>query len=292
MKRKSSTKDVSVDVPPTKLPLIRHSEEGQMTLIKGRYVNRQRLLIFASRGISFQIRHLMKDFRSMLPHAKTESKMEKRDSLVVINEICETRNCNKCIFFEGHRKLDSYVWMSAVPNGPSMKFYLENVHTSGELKLSGNCLKGSRPLISFDPSFDSEPHWRLMKELFTQLFGTPRYHPRSQPFVDHVITFTILDNRIWFRNYQMIEEDGSMAEIGPRFVLNPVKIFADSFRGETVWENPKFIPPAVQRRRLKLLTQNRPLQKAHDRLAKDEKLKTTEKAYKTLMTSTVDDVFH
>lgn len=37
-----------------------------------------------------------------------------------------------------------------------------------------------------------------------QTFSTPRYHPKSQPFVDHVFTFTIADNRIWFRNYQVI----------------------------------------------------------------------------------------
>lgn len=36
-----------------------------------------------------------------------------------------------------------------------------------------------------------------------QTFSTPRYHPKSQPFVDHVFTFTIADNRIWFRNYQV-----------------------------------------------------------------------------------------
>lgn len=37
-----------------------------------------------------------------------------------------------------------------------------------------------------------------------QTFSTPRYHPKSQPFVDHVFTFTIADNRIWFRNYQVM----------------------------------------------------------------------------------------
>lgn len=37
-----------------------------------------------------------------------------------------------------------------------------------------------------------------------QTFATPRYHPKSQPFVDHVFTFTIAENRIWFRNYQVM----------------------------------------------------------------------------------------
>lgn len=34
----------------------------------------------------------------------------------------------------------------------------------------------------------------------------------------------ILDGRIWFRNYQILSEDGALAEIGPRFVLNPVSL--------------------------------------------------------------------
>lgn len=92
----------------------------------------------------------------------------------------------------------------------------------GELKLTGNCLRGSRPLLSFDPTFDEKPHYTILKELLIQIFGVPNHHPKSQPFFDHVYTFAVLDNRIWFRNFQILSEDGALAEIGPRFVLNPV----------------------------------------------------------------------
>ena len=37
-----------------------------------------------------------------------------------------------------------------MPSGPSAKFLVENIHTLEELKLTGNCLKGSRPLLNFD----------------------------------------------------------------------------------------------------------------------------------------------
>lgn len=114
----------------------------------------------------------------------------------------------------------------------------------GELKMTGNCLKGSRPLLSFDENFTTYAHYSLLKELLTQIFGVPHHHPKSQPFFDHVYTFSILDNRIWFRNFQILTEDGGLAEIGPRFVLNPVKIFAGSFGGEVLWENPYYISPA------------------------------------------------
>lgn len=141
-----------------------------------------------------------------------------------------------------------------------------------ELKMTGNCLKGSRPILSFDSAFDSNPHWSLLKEMFTQMFGVPRSSRRVKPFIDHVITFSVLDGKIWFRNYQIIEEDPganamaaaedsgesngkgkgrkggkkheaeakppTLVEIGPRFVMTPIKIFEGSFGGATLYENP------------------------------------------------------
>ena len=48
------------------------------------------------------------------------------------------------------------------PPGPA-------VHTLAELKLSGNHLKGSRPVLSFDANFDEQPHLQLLKEILTQV---------------------------------------------------------------------------------------------------------------------------
>ncbi|XP_061148456.1 ribosome biogenesis protein BRX1 homolog [Syngnathus typhle] len=216
----------------------------------GKWTNKERVLIFSSRGVSFRTRHLMQDLRSIMPHSRADTKMDRKDKLFVINEVCEMKNCNKCLFFEAKKKLDLYMWVSNSPHGPSAKFLVENIHTLAELKMTGNCLKGSRPLLSFDPTFDKAPHYALLKELFIQTFSTPRYHPKSQPFVDHVITFTIVDNRIWFRNYQIIEEDAALVEIGPRFVLNLIKMFQGSFGGPTLYENPLFKSPNMHRREL------------------------------------------
>uniref|UniRef100_UPI0009B34CD2 ribosome biogenesis protein BRX1 homolog n=1 Tax=Monopterus albus TaxID=43700 RepID=UPI0009B34CD2 len=77
--------------------------------------------------------------------------MDRKDQLFVINEVCEIKNCNKCLFFEAKKKQDLYMWISNSPHGPSAKFLVQNVHTLAELKMTGNCLKGSRPLLSFDP---------------------------------------------------------------------------------------------------------------------------------------------
>ncbi|CAD0198370.1 unnamed protein product [Chrysodeixis includens] len=227
------------------LPPVRMSDDPAPKQVK--WINRQRVLVFAARGINHRHRHLMEDIKKLMPHHKTESKMERSKNLYVVNEISEMKNCNKCILFEGRKMRDLYLWMANVPNGPSVKFLVENIYTMAELKMTGNCLRGSRPLLSFDPQFTKDPHYNLLKELLTQIFGVPKHHPKSQPFFDHVYTFMILDNRIWFRNYQILSEDGALAEIGPRFVLNPVKIFSGSFGGSTLWENAKYISPAKLR---------------------------------------------
>jgi len=75
-----------------------------------------------------------------------------------------------------------------------------------ELKLSGNNLKYSRPFLSFDAAFENPdmPHLQLAKELLSHTFNTPKNHPKSKPFIDHVLSFNYFDGRIWFRNYQIL----------------------------------------------------------------------------------------
>lgn len=228
----------------------------------------------------------MNDLRTMMPHSKSESKMDRKDQLFVINEICEMKNCNKCLFFEGKKKQDLYLWASNTPKGPSVKFLVENIHTMSELKMTGNCLKGSRPLLSFDKNFDNEPHWSLLKELFIQIFSTPNQHPKSQPFIDHVYTFSIADNRIWFRNYQILEEDGSLAEIGPRFVLNPIRIFEGSFGGPTLYQNPHYVSPNDYRRILKKKVAHKYISRVYAKKSLDSR--RSQETYKSDIT---DDVF-
>ncbi|KAK8381475.1 hypothetical protein O3P69_018505 [Scylla paramamosain] len=228
-------------LPSVVPPLVRDSDEPVKK--KRKWINKQRVLVFASRGMSFRNRHLMEDMKTLMPHSKSESKKENKDNLKDINEIADMKNCNKCIYFENRKKKDLYLWVANVKGGPSVKFHVLNAHTMKELKMTGNCLKASRPLLSFDPAFDKHPHWAVIKELLVQTFGTPNQLPKSQPFHDHVFCFSILDNKIWFRNYEVLDTDGKLSEIGPRFVLNPIKVFDGSFGGETLWDNPKFVTP-------------------------------------------------
>lgn len=221
------------DVPPVSLP--------------GKWINKQKVLIFCSRGVSFKGRHFVKDLLNLMPHAKTDVKLDKRCDLRMVNEICEMKSCNKCIYLEGRKKRDLYMWIANAPHGPSALFNVENLNMMEELKFMGNCLKSSRPVLSFDQSFDGEPHLRLLKELFTQVFGTPRHHPKSQPFVDHVLNFTYLDGRVWFRNYQIQEENGELVEIGPRFTLALSRILSGSFGGPVLYINENYQSPNLVR---------------------------------------------
>lgn len=194
------------------------------------------------------------------------------------------------LFFEARKGKDLYIWMSKAPNGPTVKMHLQNrtfgsycrgltmlnlfpVHTMSELHFPGNCLKGSRPILSFDASFDSKPHLMLIKELFMHIFGVPKGARKTKPFVDHVMGFTMADGKIWIRCFQINEteiskadvatndeiEDGaekgrtkkpargetklSLTEIGPRFVLTPIVILEGSFGGPVIYENKEFVSP-------------------------------------------------
>mmetsp|Transcript_35164 Transcript_35164/g.74829 ORF Transcript_35164/g.74829 Transcript_35164/m.74829 type:complete len:380 (+) Transcript_35164:123-1262(+) len=221
-----------------------------------RWRNKQRTLVFTSRGVTSRFRYLCEDIRKLLPHHKTEPKFDKTIGYQGINEVAELKSCNNVVFFEARKKTHLYMYVARVPAGPTFKFQVHNIHTSGEIRLAGNCLLGSRPILYFDKPFDERPYLRLMKSLFTQVFGTPRNHPKSKPFHDHVMGFYFLDGKIWFRHYQISPdtpesendpERQNLTEIGPRFVLEPIRIFGSGFGGQTLWKSGEYLSPTMMR---------------------------------------------
>ena len=142
-----------------------------------------------------------------------------------------------------------------------------------ELHFPGNCLRGSRPILSFSSDFTSAPHLLLIQELLTHTFGVPKGARKSKPFIDHVMSFTLADNKIWIRCFEISETAASksdlspsnetqrpkpttktihhrnldtklsLVEIGPRFVLTPIVILESSFGGPVLYENKEFISP-------------------------------------------------
>ncbi|KAI5124294.1 hypothetical protein M0805_008902 [Coniferiporia weirii] len=218
--------------------------------------NKQRVLLLSSRGVTHRMRHLMNDLEVLFPHVKKDSKLDSKSQLHLLPELADLHNCNNTLYFEARRHEDLYLWAAKTPNGPSIKLHVQNIHTMDELKMTGNCLKGSRGIVSFDKGFDDTEWGRLTKEVFTHIFGVPPGARRAKPFIDHILTFSLLDNKIWFRNFQIVEKDPlqpngppqtSLVEIGPRFVLTPIRIFEGAFGGATVFSNPDFISPAAVR---------------------------------------------
>lgn len=176
------------------------------------------------------------------------------------------------MFFEARKGKDLYIWLSKPPNGPTVKMHCQNVHTMEELNFPGNCLRGSRAILSFDAAFDQMAHTQLLKELLTHTFGIPASSRKVKPFVDHVMAFTLADGKIWIRCYQISETEASkkpadapadtpdssitlpkavgkgettvsLVEIGPRLVLTPIVILEGSFGGPVIYENKEFVSP-------------------------------------------------
>ncbi|KAF5094604.1 hypothetical protein D0Z03_002034 [Geotrichum reessii] len=234
-----------------------NKDEESKAVTNSGSVNKQRVLIISSRGVTFRHRHLISDIATMLPHGRKEAKFDSKTKLYQLNEMAELYNCNNIMYFEARKHMDLYLWMTKAPNGPSLKFHVQNMHTMDELNFTGNSLKGSRPILSFDKSFDASPEYQLVKEVLTHSFGVPPKARKSKPFIDHVLTLSIADNKIWFRNYQISETvstevvDGkksketeiSLVEIGPRFVLTLITILEGSFGGPVIFENKQFVSP-------------------------------------------------
>ncbi|KAI5854080.1 Brix-domain-containing protein [Durotheca rogersii] len=243
---------------------------------------KQRVLVLSSRGVTYRHRHLLNDLASMLPHGRRDAKFDSKSRLAGLNELAELYNCNNVLFFQARKGTDLYWWQSKVPNGPTVKMHLQNLHTMEELHFTGNALKGSRPILSFDAAFEREPYLRVIKELFLHTFGVPPGARRSKPFVDRVMGFSLADGKIWVRNYQIKETEAaatttsssndaeqrddsshsskgrgsrdpevSLVEIGPRFVLTPIVIQEGAFGGPIIYENRAFVSPNQVRAELR-----------------------------------------
>lgn len=241
--------------------------------------NKEKVLIVASRGTTARSRHLMLDLLQLLPHSKKDAKLDTKSDRGVINEVADMKGCSSVLFFEARKHKDLYLWLAKSPAGPSAKLHVTNVHTMAELKLSGNHLKGSRPVLSFDAAFDALPHLQLLKEMLTQMFATPKRHHKSKPFFDHVLSFSVADSRVWLRNYQVLQdpdkpkkgaENATLVEVGPRACLDPIKMFAGSFGGPVIYENTAYVSPNAIRSMLKRQRQGKYASKVASRQQRKE----------------------
>lgn len=253
---------------------------------------RNRVLMLTTRGVSFRYyaliisimqscsmlirfrhRHLLNDLHSLLPHTLKDTKLDTKSSNnynVALNSLADLHSCNYIFFLEGRKHgQDLYLWLAKAPNGPTVKFHVNNVHTMAELAFGGNCLKGGRGVVVFDKSFDAQMHSNgqesktLIREMLRGVFCVPSKGLRGlKPFVDRVIGVYGLDGKIWIRIYEIRPpgtskshvdegrptESTSLVEIGPRLVLTPIVILEGSFGGPIIFENRLYVSPNMVRR--------------------------------------------
>lgn len=221
-----------------------NEDEAFETRVAKDWLNRQRTLVVLSRNARNNERQLAKELTRLMCHSKTDSVLEKGDIFPQLSELCRLRSCQNCLYFE-QKKGEVYLWIARHPEGPSLKFRLSDIVLAENTKFHGNCLRASRPILSFDAAFLRTPELALAKNLLVDTFNIPKNHPKSMPFFDKVFAFGVSDGRILFRHYELLKKgpktaEAELVEVGPRFALEPVKVLDGFFGGEVVWQNADF----------------------------------------------------
>lgn len=196
-------------------------------------------LILSSRGVTHQQRHLVSELLRLLPGSQKEVKIDRIKHPGIIQELAEKNACNQVLYLETKGKV-SVLWAGKYPDGPSIKFLLQNIRTSEELKMPGNCSIRNRHAISFDSSFSKDNLLKVVKETLTQLFSVPKNAEKVQGSVDRIFGFANIDSKIFFRNFEVVSEN-EIVEIGPRFVLTVVKVMSGFMQNEVLYTNGKYL---------------------------------------------------
>ena len=68
----------------------------------------------------------MLDLFQLLPHAKKDSKLDTKSKRGVVNDVADARGCGTVMFFEARKHKDLYLWLAKAPEGPSLKFLVQN----------------------------------------------------------------------------------------------------------------------------------------------------------------------
>lgn len=67
--------------------MLSHLSHEMASIFQKKWTNKQRVLVFGSRGIGYRERHLMENLRTLMPHSRKEVKKQKRDDMRIINEV-------------------------------------------------------------------------------------------------------------------------------------------------------------------------------------------------------------
>eukprot|EP00965_Chrysotila_dentata_P186029 6141971-Pleurochrysis_carterae.AAC.1 len=196
-------------------------------------------LVLSTRGIKARHRHLLRDVLRLLPHANVSSKLDTQDGLGSVCQLCEDQDCSTALLLDARDPRRLYLWAANCPDGPSIMFRVMNVHTVAELKFDARRVNGVRNLLVFDVSFSKSPEKQVIQALLTRAFSVPAKASRKAQrlhAVRHAISFSWLEGGVWVRVFridrsEIDQEKIELNEIGPRFVLMPVRIISGGFYG-------------------------------------------------------------
>lgn len=196
-----------------------------------------RCLLLGTRGLKARHRHLLRDLGRILPHGQPGSKLGADDGPSAVVQLCEDANCGSAILLDARDPRRLYMWAAGCPDGPSAMLRVRNVHTVAELNLSARRVLGVRNLLSFDAGFEACAERRVLRALLTRTFSVPdpAAGTRRGLRVKHTVTFSFVDGKIWVRVFRNNTADAQgkvdVEEVGPRIVLEPVRIIASGFGG-------------------------------------------------------------
>lgn len=152
-------------------------------------------------------------------------------------------NSNRAlIFWFEYRKKGSFgLKITSFPKGPTISLSVENFYTFMNINFLGNGSKWSRPILTFDESFNRKPHLRIFRFIFSQVFWIKSKKKQSEAFFDHVIAFFEVNSEIHFRVYQLKtltqstvkkkkEIHSQLIEIGPRITFSLIRIWGNDFQ--------------------------------------------------------------
>ena len=211
------------------------------------------VLVLGTRGLKARHRHLQRDLLRLLPHGQPGSKLDTSAGLGAVVTACEDADCSSALLLDARDSRRLYMWAANVPDGPSAMLRVHNVHTVNELNLDARRCAGVRNLLSFDAGFDLSPDRRVLKALLIRTLGTPLGATKSSggsgagggsskgvERVKHTLSFSWVDDHIWLRVYRIgtaVTGETDVEEIGPRLVLEPIRIIASGFGGAVLHTN-------------------------------------------------------
>lgn len=252
-----------------------------------RYINKQRILVVGSRGIRQRERHLMRDLLDLMPHSKKDVKIDSKNNSQLLNEVVELNNCNGCIYLESRKHNDLYMSISRHngPSVKFQVYNIHTMSelklTGNAIKGSRSIILFDN---TFDKYKHYKLMKSILTCTFQTPYYHPKSRPFIDRIIcfyicDHKIFFrhyqiqykTLNNNNTTVTNNPINDNNNNknnatdnndtttstsalqsddqpiLVEIGPRFVLEPIRIFSGSFSGSTLWYNQNYISPNVIR---------------------------------------------